>query len=58
MTLIGCLFTTYHPCGSNKKVQTATETALTVGRIGIITLVPIGKLEHVIHVPNSIQDRI
>ena len=35
----------------NRKVQTADETLLTISGIGTITLDPIGKLEHVLDVP-------
>ena len=35
----------------DRKVQTADGTLLTVSGIGTITLNPIGKLEHVLHVP-------
>ena len=45
------LFSSYVPCAMNRKVQTADGTLLTISGIGTITLNPIGKLEHVLHVP-------
>ena len=51
MTLIADLFTSYTPCPNNKNVQTADGTLLVVSGIGTLNLDPIGKLEHVLHVP-------
>ena len=51
MTPIADLFTSYTPCSTNKNVQTADGTLLAVSGIGTLNLDPIGKLEHVLHVP-------
>ena len=51
MTPMMDFFTSYNPCPNNRKVQTADGTLLTVLGIGVISLEPIGKLEHVLHVP-------
>ena len=51
MTPMMDFFTSYNPCPNNRKVQTADGTLLSVLGIGVISLEPIGKLEHVFHVP-------
>ena len=51
ITPITDFFTSYVPRSMNKKVQTADGRLLTISGIGTITLDPIGKLEHVLHVP-------
>ena len=51
MTPMMNFFTSYNPCPNNRKVQTADRTLLIVLGIGVISLEPIGKLEHVLHVP-------
>ena len=51
MTPIADLFTSYTPCPNNKNVQIADGTLLVVSGIGTLNLDPIGKLEHVLHVP-------
>ena len=51
MTPMMDFFTSYNPCPNNRKVQTADGTLLAVLGIGVISLEPIGKLEHVLHVP-------
>ena len=51
MTSTTDLFTLYTPCPTNKNVQTADGTLLVVSGIGTLNLDPIGKLEHVLHVP-------
>ena len=51
MTPMMDFFTSYNPCPNNRKVQTADGTLLTVLGIGVISLEPIGRLEHVLHVP-------
>ena len=45
------LFTSYVPCSMNRKVQIADGILLTVSGIGPVNLDPVGKLEHVLHVP-------
>ena len=50
MTPMMDFFTSYNPCPKNRKVQTADGTLLTVLGIGVISLEPIGRLEHVLHV--------
>ena len=51
MPLMASVFTSYTPCGTNKKVQTANGTLLTVAGIGTVNLAPIGKLESILHIP-------
>ena len=51
ITPIADLFTSYTPYPKNKNVQTVDGTLLVVSGIGILNLDPIGKLEHVLHVP-------
>ena len=51
MTPISRWFTSYIPCLNILKVQTSDDTLLRVVGIGTINLSPIGKLEHVLHVP-------
>ena len=50
LTPMASLFAYYTPCGTNKKVQTADGTLLTVASIGS-NLAPTGKLVHVLHIP-------
>ena len=51
MTPIADLFTSYTPCPNNKNVHTADGTLFVVFGIGTLNLDPMGKLEHVLHVP-------
>ena len=44
-------FTSYSPCPNNRKVQIVDGTLLTILGIEVILLEPIGKLEHVLHIP-------
>ena len=50
MTPMMDFFTSYSPYPNNRKVQTDDGTLLTVLGIGVISLEPIRKLEHVLHV--------
>ena len=51
MIPISSWFTSYIPCPNNLRVQTIDGTLLIVEGIRTINLHPIGKLEHVLHVP-------
>ena len=44
-------FTPYVPCMGNRKLQSDEGTLLPVAGLGTITIEPLGKLEHVLHVP-------
>ena len=52
MTPISSWFTSYIPCPNTLRVHTVDGTLLIVAGIGTIDLHPIGKIEHVLHVPN------
>ena len=51
MTCNSSHFITYSPCPSNRKVQTANGSMLTVAGIGRVKIDIFGILEDVLHIP-------
>ena len=51
MTFNSNHFITYSPCASNRKVQTADGSMLTVASIGRVKIDIFGILEDVMHIP-------